>query len=99
MNSNQRPPDSKQHLPLFARCALEYLEAQDKRSIAKLNGYLDHYATAYGCEVEDHVRFSAHAIAVRRFAASGMDCTGSMAQWHGEGSSAVCQRLPDVHPA
>jgi hypothetical protein len=38
MNSNQRPPDAMQHLPLYARCALEYLEAQGERSIAKLNG-------------------------------------------------------------
>lgn len=99
MNSNQRPPDDMQHLPLYARCALEYLEAQGERSIAKLNGYLEHYARSCGSEIDEHVRFSAHAIAVRRFAASGMDCTGSMAQWHGEGSTAVCRRHPDVHPA
>ncbi|MBS3912697.1 MAG: hypothetical protein KGZ70_12900 [Hydrogenophaga sp.] len=99
MNSDQRPPDSMQHLPLYARCALEYLEAQGERSIAKLNGYLEHYAKSCGSEIDEHVRFSAHAIAIRRFAHSGMDCTGSVARWYGDGSSAVCRRQPDVQSA
>ena len=76
-----RPADQHRYLPLYARCALDFLDNQADRSIAKLDGYLQHYATAMGTEVDEHARFSAHAIALRRFAPETMDATGSVATW------------------
>lgn len=76
-----RPADPHRYLPLYARCALELLDNQADRSIAKLNGYLSHYAQAMACEVDEHARFSAHAIALLRFAPETMDASGSVATW------------------
>lgn len=96
MQTNMRPPDLPMYLPLYAKCALEYLDAQGhkERSIAKLDSYLSHYATTMGSEVDEHVRYSAHAIAMRRFSGTGMDFTGCTAEWHMEGSAMVCRYSP-----
>ncbi|NMG29537.1 hypothetical protein [Aromatoleum evansii] len=75
-------PDAipQHNLPIPARCALEYLEAQGlgNRTIAKLDSYLDHYSKAYGQTVEPMVRFSCHRIALRRYELSEADATGLM---------------------
>lgn len=76
-----RPHDPYQYLPQYAKCALEFLDSQADRSITKLDAYLNHYAKAMGQLVDEHARFSAHAIAVRRFAPDTMDATGSLAHW------------------
>ncbi|EWS66630.1 hypothetical protein Y695_00038 [Hydrogenophaga sp. T4] len=73
-----RPHDPYQYLPQYAKCALEFLDSQADRSITKLDAYLNHYAKAMGQLVDEHARFSAHAIAVRRFAPDTMDATGSL---------------------
>jgi hypothetical protein len=71
-------PDSYQHLPLPAKCAIDYLDAQGfgNRSIARLNAYLDHYFGVYGQECEQQVRASCHRIEVRRFSLTGLDAEG-----------------------
>lgn len=79
-----RSPDQYAYLPLFAKCAVECLDAQGDRSIAKLDAYLTHYATSMGQQVDEHSRFSAHAIAILRFAPETMDRTGSVAAWEGD---------------
>lgn len=96
MPNRMRPPDALHHLPLYAKCAIEYLDAQaqHERSIAKLDNYLAHYATSMGCEVDEHVRYSAHAIVLRRFSGTGMDFTGSIAKWLIVGSETVVSYLP-----
>lgn len=93
MPTTMRPPEQHQYLPLYAKCALEYLDAQAQmdRSIAKLDSYLAHYAKTMGLDVDEHDRYSAHAIAMRRFTGTGMDFTGSTAHWHIDGSTMACR--------
>lgn len=76
-----RTPHPYHLMPHYAKCAIELLECQSDRSIAKLNTYIDHYAKAMGQLVDEQTRFSAHAIAIRRFAPGSMDTTGSLAAW------------------
>jgi hypothetical protein len=76
-----RPAEQHRYLPLYARCALEILDTQADRSIAKLNGYLSHYAAAMATDIDEHARFSAHAIALLRFSPETLDATGSVAVW------------------
>lgn len=93
MPTTMQPPEQHRYLPLYAQCALEYLDAQGQmeRSIAKLDSYLAHYAKTMGRDVDEHDRYSAHAIAMRRFSGTGMDFTGSTAHWHIDGSKMVCR--------
>lgn len=76
-------PHHCHHLPLYAKCALEYLDCQstDGRSIAKLNGFIDHYAQSMGQLVDEQIRFSAHAAACLKYPT--LDKTGSLAVWTG----------------
>ena len=74
-------PHSFRLLPLYARCAIEYLDGQSERSIAKLNAYIDHYAEAMGQLVDEQIRFSAHAAACLKYPT--LDKTGSLAVWTG----------------
>lgn len=76
--SNMRGPEHFQYLPLPAKCAIEYLDAQGygNRSIARLNGYLEHYFRVYGLACDEHIRASCHHIAVRRFGLTGADAEG-----------------------
>lgn len=76
-----RTPHPHNLLPHYAKCAIELLDCQSERSIAKLNTYIDHYAKAMGQLVDEQTRFSAHAVAIRRFAPWSMDTTGSLAIW------------------
>lgn len=73
-------PIPQQHLPVPARCALEYLDAQGEgnRTIAKLDSFLDHYFKVYGLTVESVVRYSCHRIALTRYGLSGPAAHGAM---------------------
>jgi hypothetical protein len=74
----QRGPEPYQYLPLPAKCAIEYLDAQADRSIAKLDAYLEHYFRVNGLECDEHTRYSCHHIAIRRFALEGDATIGSL---------------------
>lgn len=57
-----------QYLPLFAKVAIERLDADcDLRSGAKLNELLDAYASTYGEKCDEQERYSANYICSRRF--------------------------------
>lgn len=63
--------DSYQYLPLFAKVAIERLDADaDLRSNHKLDELLDSYASTYGMECDSVTRDSAHHICARRFGAT-----------------------------
>ncbi|MBI2770495.1 MAG: hypothetical protein HYX47_12790 [Burkholderiales bacterium] len=83
--TSMRGPEPFQHLPLPAKCAIEYLDAQGygNRSIARLNGYLEHYFRVYGLACDEHIRASCHHIAVCRFGLTGADAEGDTSMgWH-----------------
>lgn len=63
-----RPAEHIARLPLFARLAIERIDADsDLRTGAKLDELLRAYAAQYRETCDDHTRQSAHAIASRRF--------------------------------
>lgn len=63
---NTRTP--YQYLPLFAKVAIERLDAQGEyRNAAALDGFLDAYAKTYGTTPDAPTRESAHHICSRRF--------------------------------
>ena len=63
-----RPADHIARLPLFARLAIERIDADsDLRTGAKLDELLRAYAAQYRETCDDYTRQSAHAIASRRF--------------------------------
>jgi hypothetical protein len=55
------------YLPLPAKCAIEYLDAQADRTLAKLDAYLEHYFRSSALECDEGTRRSARIIAVKRF--------------------------------
>ena len=60
-----------QYLPLFAKIAIERLDADsDLRSNIMLDELLDSYAKTYGLQCDSHCRDSAHHICNRRFGSS-----------------------------
>lgn len=60
-----------QYLPLFAKIAIERLDADsDLRSNHKLDELLDAYAASCGVECDSAIRDSAHHICARRFGES-----------------------------
>lgn len=75
-----RPPEHFQYLPLPAKCAIEYLDAQGygNRTIEKLNLYLDHYLKVTALECDEYTRYSCHYIAIKRFSLSGDDIKGNL---------------------
>lgn len=75
-------PIPQQHLPLPAKCALEYLDVQGEgsRTIEMLDRYLDHYFKFYGLTVEPPVRYACHRIAINRYALSGPEAHGALEQ-------------------
>lgn len=74
-------PTPYRYLPVPAKCAIDYLDAQGfgHRSIAKLDAYLAHYFTVYGQACDEQTRFSCHHIAMRRFSLQGDDLAGCIA--------------------
>lgn len=57
-----------QYMPLFAKIAIERLDADsDLRSIAVLDQLLTAYAKTYGADVDAVTKRSAHYICSRRF--------------------------------
>ena len=63
-----RVPEIYQYIPLFAKVAIERLDADsDLRHAVQLDALLDAYATTYGQTCDDHTRFSAKHICSRRF--------------------------------
>ena len=57
-----------QYLPLFAKVAIERLDADsDLRTSQKLNELLDAYSKTYGLVCDDHDRESSQYICSRRF--------------------------------
>lgn len=61
-------PELYQYLPLFAKVAIERLDADsDLRTPAKLDELLDAYAGTYGQACDEHTRYSAHYRCSRRF--------------------------------
>lgn len=62
-------PTPYQYLPLPARCAIEYLDAQGygNRTLEKLEKYLEHYFKTYGQQCDPQTRYSAYHIAIKRF--------------------------------
>ena len=74
----RRVPEFYQYLPLPAKCAIEYLDAQAERSIQKLDKYLEHYFKASGLEVDEFVRYSCHHIAIKRFHLEGEAIAGNI---------------------
>lgn len=75
-----RPPEHYRYLPNPAKCALEYLDAQNRsdRTIKLLDKYIDHYFTVTGQSCEDHTRYSCHYIAIKRFLLEGDAVIGSL---------------------
>lgn len=75
-----RGPEPYEHLPLPAKCAIEFLDCQGygNRSIAKLDAYLDHYYKTYGQVCDEHTRYSCHHIAIKRFMLVGDDAEGDL---------------------
>ncbi|MFC3111275.1 hypothetical protein ACFQAT_26255 [Undibacterium arcticum] len=69
------------YLPLPAKCAIDYLDAQGygNRNIERLDRYLDHYFKVYGQVCDQDTRFSCHRIAIRRFSLEGADLVGTIA--------------------
>ena len=60
-----------QYLSLFAKVAIERLDADsDLRTASMLDFLLDSYARTYGLECDSHTRDSAHHVCTRRFADS-----------------------------
>jgi hypothetical protein len=58
-----------QYLPLFAKLAIERLDADsDLRTAAQLDELLDAYAKTYGCTCDELTRESAHYRCAHRFA-------------------------------
>jgi hypothetical protein len=55
------------YLPLYARVAIEWLDANGERTAARLDSLLEHYATVNGETIDAHTRESAHHICGRRF--------------------------------
>lgn len=55
------------YLPLPAKCAIEYLDAQADRTLAKLDAYLEHYFKSSALVCDEGTRRSARIIAVKRF--------------------------------
>lgn len=57
-----------QYLPLFAKLAIERLDADESlRCATMLDTFLDAYAQTYGRPVEDETRESAHYHCAKRF--------------------------------
>lgn len=75
-----RAPETYHYLPNPAKCAIEYLGNQDygKRTIEKLDKYIDHYFTVQGQECDLHTRYSCHYIAIKRYQLEGADAEGSL---------------------
>lgn len=71
-------PTPYQNLPLAAKCAIEYLDAQADRTIIKLDAYLDHYFKSCGLVCDDHTRYSCHYIALKRFFLEGDAAAGNI---------------------
>lgn len=71
-------PESYQYLPNPAKCAIEYLDCQADRNIAKLDTYLDHYFKASGLECDEYTRYSCHYIAIKRFWLTGDAAAGNI---------------------
>lgn len=75
LNPSRRPPENYQHLPLFAKLAIERLDSDHTlRSAQRLDELLTAYAASYGEsratlgeEFWDYVRFSAHFRCAKRF--------------------------------
>jgi hypothetical protein len=68
MELNMRGYETYQYMPLFAKVAIERLDADsDMRTSAMLNELLDSYAKTYGCVVDEHIRESAIHICGKRF--------------------------------
>lgn len=64
-------PEPFQYLPLFAKVAIERLDADHAlRTGVQLDALLDAYAKTYGLACDEHTRFSAQYICERRFGAS-----------------------------
>lgn len=59
-----------QHLPLFAKVAIERLDGLADRTNIALDSMLDAYAATYGIECDVLTRESAHHICARRFLGS-----------------------------
>ena len=56
------------HLPLFARIAVEWLDADaTKRTPAQLDAFLDAYAGTYGVQCDPDTRAKAHRFCAARF--------------------------------
>ena len=69
-------PEPFQHLPLFAKVAIERLDADHVlRTGAQLNALLDAYAKTYGLVCDEHTRYSAHYLCERRFGATFLPLT------------------------
>lgn len=65
-----RPPELYQYLPLWARMAIERLDADSSlRTAAKLDELIDAYAKTYGETPDDYIRESTHYRAQMRFGA------------------------------
>ncbi|MEJ8816123.1 hypothetical protein WKW77_34085 [Variovorax ureilyticus] len=64
-------PEPFQCLPLFAKVAIERLDADHAlRTGVQLDALLDAYAKTYGLACDEHTRFSAQYICERRYGAT-----------------------------
>lgn len=64
-------PEPFQYLPLFAKVAIERLDADHAlRTSVRLDALLDAYAKTYSLACDEHTRFSAQHICERRFGAT-----------------------------
>ena len=64
-------PEPFQYLPLFAKVAIERLDADHAlRTGVQLDALLDAYAKTYGLACDEHTRLSAQYICERRFGAT-----------------------------
>ena len=69
-------PEPFQYLPLFAKVAIERLDADHAlRTGVQLDALLDAYAKTYGLACDEHTRFSAQYICERRFGATFLPLT------------------------
>ena len=64
-------PEPFQYLPIFAKVAIERLDADHAlRTGVQLDALLDAYAKTYGLACDEHTRYSEHYICERRYGAT-----------------------------